>query len=197
MADLYSDRLGLILMEEGTHSNEWGDLANLNFDRLDSSIRGFTTIALSGAKSLTANDITTVASTAQEESFFSFIEFTGTAGVVTVPAENIMWIVRNKCSSGTLTITPSGGTGVAVAQDATALLVYGANGTTMTDVTAEMGIGQHIADTTAAHAASAIANTPSGNLAATDVQSALNELQTDIDSRAPAADPIAMSIALG
>lgn len=41
----------------------------------------------------------------------------------------------------------------------------------------------HLADSTDAHAASAITNTPSGNLAATEVQSALNELQTDIDGR--------------
>lgn len=45
-------------------------------------------------------------------------------------------------------------------------------------------LADHIADTTDAHAASAITNTPSGNLAATDVQGALNELQTDVDSRA-------------
>lgn len=44
----------------------------------------------------------------------------------------------------------------------------------------------HVSDTTGAHAASAISNTPSGNLAATDVQGALNELQSDVDSRATA-----------
>jgi hypothetical protein len=44
----------------------------------------------------------------------------------------------------------------------------------------------HINDTTAAHAGSAIGNTPSGNLAATDVQAALNELQSDVDTRATA-----------
>jgi hypothetical protein len=42
----------------------------------------------------------------------------------------------------------------------------------------------HIADTADAHAASAITNTPSGNLAATTVQAALDELQTDVDTRA-------------
>lgn len=41
----------------------------------------------------------------------------------------------------------------------------------------------HVDDPTAAHAASAITNTPSGNLAATNVQAALNELQADVDSR--------------
>ncbi len=55
------------------------------------------------------------------------------------------------------------------------------NGTAITD---------HINDTADAHDASAISNVPSGNLAATDVQSALNELQTDINSRALDADVI-------
>jgi hypothetical protein len=45
-------------------------------------------------------------------------------------------------------------------------------------------LADHIADTTDAHDASAISNVPSGNLTSTDVQSALNELQTDVDTRA-------------
>lgn len=45
-------------------------------------------------------------------------------------------------------------------------------------------ISDHLADSVDAHDASAISNVPSGNLAATDVQAALNELQTDVDSRA-------------
>jgi hypothetical protein len=51
---------------------------------------------------------------------------------------------------------------------------------------AQADIDDHIADTVAAHAGTAIANTPSGNLAATTVQAALNELQTDVDTRATA-----------
>jgi len=49
---------------------------------------------------------------------------------------------------------------------------------------AATAIADHIADATDAHAASAITNTPAGNLAATEVQAALNELQTDVDTRA-------------
>ena len=45
-------------------------------------------------------------------------------------------------------------------------------------------LSNHLADATDAHDASAISNIPSGNLASTDVQSALNELQTDVDTRA-------------
>lgn len=44
-------------------------------------------------------------------------------------------------------------------------------------------ITDHVNDTTDAHDASAISNVPTGNLAATDVQNALNELQTDVDTR--------------
>jgi hypothetical protein len=49
---------------------------------------------------------------------------------------------------------------------------------------AQTDIDNHIGDTTDAHDASAISNVPAGNLAATDVQAALNELQSDVDSRA-------------
>jgi microcystin-dependent protein len=45
-------------------------------------------------------------------------------------------------------------------------------------------LDDHINDTSGAHAASAISNTPEGSLTATDVQSALNELQSDVDARA-------------
>jgi len=45
--------------------------------------------------------------------------------------------------------------------------------------TAQTTADNHIADATAAHAASAIANTPAGNIAATDVQAAINELDTE------------------
>lgn len=55
------------------------------------------------------------------------------------------------------------------------LYVY--NGTTWE----EADVSAHIIDTTA-HAASSIVNTPSGNLIATDIQTALDELQGDIDT---------------
>jgi hypothetical protein len=50
--------------------------------------------------------------------------------------------------------------------------------------TAEGGLSGHISQLVDAHDASAISSIPSGNLVATDVQGALNELQTDVDSRA-------------
>jgi len=48
-------------------------------------------------------------------------------------------------------------------------------------------ISDHLTDTVDAHDASAISNVPTGNLVATDVQSALDELQSDVDTRLPKA----------
>lgn len=47
--------------------------------------------------------------------------------------------------------------------------------------TLSSNLSNHINDTDDAHDASAVSNAPSGNLAATNVQAALNELQGDID----------------
>lgn len=48
--------------------------------------------------------------------------------------------------------------------------------------TAQSTIDNHVVDTASAHSASAIANTPLGNLAATDMQGAVNELQGEADT---------------
>jgi hypothetical protein len=57
---------------------------------------------------------------------------------------------------------------------------------TSADNTLQSNIDAHINDTTAAHAASAVSNTPAGNLSSTTVQGALNELQSDIDAEVTA-----------
>lgn len=50
--------------------------------------------------------------------------------------------------------------------------------------TVSAGLAAHTSATSNAHVASAISNTPGGNLSATNVQTALNELQSDVDTRA-------------
>jgi hypothetical protein len=56
-----------------------------------------------------------------------------------------------------------------------------------TDLVADIAaLAAHIADTADAHAASAITNTPAGTVAATTVQAAINELDTE---KAPLASP--------
>ncbi len=50
--------------------------------------------------------------------------------------------------------------------------------------TSEDALNDHLADTIDSHDASSISNIPTGNLAATDLQGAVDELQTDVDTRA-------------
>lgn len=72
-----------------------------------------------------------------------------------------------------------------VAENATTLGTF--TGTTITDANSVKGALQeletaheaHVNAVSGAHAASAISNTPAGNIAATDVQTALNELDTE------------------
>lgn len=94
-------------------------------------------------------------------------------------------VISYNHTSGDFEYSPAGGT------PAAADVTYdnATSGLTATDAQAAIDevdakIDAHIADSADAHAASAITNTPSGNLAGTTVQAALNELQTDIDTRA-------------
>lgn len=58
--------------------------------------------------------------------------------------------------------------------------VGGSGGASVESVASDLA--DHISDSTDAHDASAVSNSPSGNLAATNVQAALNELQGDADA---------------
>lgn len=66
--------------------------------------------------------------------------------------------------------------------------LYTWNGSAWVSFIDTSAIADHIADTADAHDASAISSVAAGNLAATDVQAALNELQSDIDTRALSSD---------
>jgi Tfp pilus assembly protein PilX len=61
---------------------------------------------------------------------------------------------------------------------------------------AQDDIDAHLIDSADAHAASTITNTPSGNLIATTVQGALNELQTELDSATAVVNDVADLITL-
>lgn len=78
-----------------------------------------------------------------------------------------------------------GSTGWGTVVNAALDFIFGAADDAQTD------IDDHIADATAAHAASAIANTPAGGIAATDVQTALNELDTEKQTAAQVAAAVA------
>lgn len=79
---------------------------------------------------------------------------------------------------GDVAVVTDAGSGVAK--------TYIYDGSTWIELIANGSITAHINNTSGAHAASAIAVTPSGNLSSTNAQAALVELQSDIDTRATA-----------
>lgn len=84
--------------------------------------------------------------------------------------------------NGTLAARPAASTKgryYLVSSGASSGNVYYDNGSTWALVVDAAALPDHLADTSDAHAASAITNTPAGNIAATTVQAALNELDTD------------------
>lgn len=132
------------------------------------------------------------------------------ATIVNANVDAAAAIARTKLASGNnYRVVTNNGTGVmedAAAITASRALVSDANGipthatTTATEIGYVNGVTSaiqtqldskatdadltaHIGDTSDAHDASAISSVASGNLAATDVQSALDELQTDVDGR--------------
>lgn len=141
MADATTTRLGLLQMEDGSHSNEWGDLTNVNIGRLDASIRGFKEIVVTTPQTLDATAITTTGTPPEDESFFHWIEFTGTPGVttaITVQAQEMGWCVLNNTDS-IINFTPAGGTLTALAVGKSYTLVYIAADTAFTNIGAVPG----------------------------------------------------------
>jgi hypothetical protein len=107
-------------------------------------------------------------------------------GVVVIEADDIDVAAGYTAGAGTVAAADSiqvalqkiDGNAAAAQVDATQALLDAAD--------AQTAIDDHLIDAVGAHAASAIAVTPTGNLAASDVQAALEELQGDIDSAAGA-----------
>lgn len=96
----------------------------------------------------------------------------------------VITISRDEPDEEKVLVTARSGNTLTVGQrgyDGTTAAAHG-NGSsvrhTIDGVTMQL-LYDHLADTSAAHAASAVANTPAGNIAATTVQAAVNELDTE------------------
>lgn len=89
----------------------------------------------------------------------------------------------DESASKALIINSSGEVTSSVTTDAELAFVSGVTSSIQTQLnTGATNLSDHLSDTVDAHDASAISSVPSGNLAATDVQAALNELQGDADA---------------
>ena len=145
MPSSYTSRLKLERQAAGENSGSWGDLVNYVFNRIDSSIKGYQSIDVSGNANvtLTSNNSTTNTddSTTDDQVHNAVLEFTGalTANiyVFTDAVENNYTVFNNTSGSYTLNFAPTGGTGVEIKQN-TRTLVY-TDGTTMYNALANIG----------------------------------------------------------
>lgn len=122
MPSSYSSRLRLEKQAAGENLNTWGaPKLNTVIDRVDFSIAGISTIALTGAYALTSSN------TADDEARSAILKFTGAGPfTVTIPSSSKIYHIWNACTE-TTTITTGAGTTVAVS--ATEVVVVFCDGT--------------------------------------------------------------------
>jgi hypothetical protein len=101
MASTFSN-LGIILQATGENSGTWGERTNVNLQRIDNAIGGYTAVAVTGSTTLafsTNSDTTTYTTEAGRS---KTVEFTGTPGstaTITLPNIEKDYVVKNATDS--------------------------------------------------------------------------------------------------
>ena len=113
MASTYSSSLNLELQATGENSGSWGTKTNNNLQKLESAIKGYVSIAITG----TTQSLSVSSGGTTDEQSNVAIKLTGTlAGntVLSCEAVETWYIIDNATTMSThsLTFKPSGGTGV-------------------------------------------------------------------------------------
>jgi len=121
MADSATANKRLRKQSLGSNTNTWGDTKlNEVLDVIDQCMDGYESIALTGNLTLATTNYTTA-----DQAKYRVINFTGTAGAVSVTFPSVMgWYLILNNTNGTVTCLCSGGAGVGVPAGYTALL-YG------------------------------------------------------------------------
>ena len=141
MASSYTD-IGTELMATGENAGTWGTKTNTNIQILEEAINGYVSQALTsgGTVSLTYTDGST-----GDVARHAVIALTGTItgnAVVTVPANEKVWIIDNQSSGAyTVTVKVSGQTGVTWGTSDKGTKILYANGTDVVDTNIGGGVG--------------------------------------------------------
>jgi len=145
MPSSFTSRLKLERQASGENSGTWGNLVNYVFNRIDASTKGFQAVNVAGSANVTLTSNNSTSNTdddaTDDQVHNAVLEFTGALtgdiNVFTDAVETTYTVFNNTSGSQSLTFAPTGGTGVALKQGAKTL-VY-TDGTTMTDVMADLG----------------------------------------------------------
>jgi hypothetical protein len=145
MPSSFTSRLKLEKQASGENSGTWGNLVNYVLNRVDASVKGYQAVDVAGSANvtLTSNNSTsnTDDSATDDQVHNAILEFTGTLtaniNVFTDAVETNYAVFNNTSGDFTLTFGPTSGTGVDIKQG-TKTLVY-TDGTTMYDITKDLG----------------------------------------------------------
>lgn len=180
MASTASTVLRQELMAQGENDSTWGTKTNTNLGMLESAITGTTAISTTGGTTTLSNvDYT------NDQAKKHVLDISGTLvsnAIIVIPNASKTYKIFNRTTgSFTVTVKTSGGSAITITQSTVCEVYCNASdvvrfATPLTDYT----LGAPA--TASGAAASAVSVTPTGNLASTDAQAALAELQGDIDT---------------
>jgi microcystin-dependent protein len=184
MASSASTVLRQELMTASENDGTWGPKNNTNLQILEAAAGcGETAIATtSGTVTLTNVDYTN--DQAKKRILRCTATLVGNLTIVIPNASKTYLIINATAGAFTVSIKTSSGSAKTVTQG-TAVEVYCDGSDNVIYVTPQVVTGTGAPQDAAGAAASSVTSTPTGNLAATNVQAALAELQTDIDNRQP------------
>jgi hypothetical protein len=171
------------LMAAGENDGTWGPKINTNLQILEAAIADTVSLSISNVDvTLTNSDYT------NDQSKKAIIYCTGTlTGAVNIIAPNkskTFKVVNNTTGSFAVKIKTSSGTGITITQGQ-CCEVWCDGSDTFRYLSAQTVFGTGAPGSSTGAAASSVSVSASGNLSSTDAQSALVELQLDIDGRQP------------
>jgi hypothetical protein len=111
MASTFSN-LGLILQATGENSGTWGEITNVNLQRIDYAVDGIANVAITGSTTLAFSTNSDTTTYTQESGRAAILVFSGTAGgtqTVTLPNVEKQYLINNG-SDSILTLTAGAGT---------------------------------------------------------------------------------------
>lgn len=180
MASSASTVLRQELMTVGENDGTWGTKNNTNLGILESAVTGTTAVSTTGGTTTLSNvDYT------NDQAKKAILDVTGTLvsnATIVIPNASKTYKVFNRTTgSYTLSIKTSSGSAIEITQS-TSCEVYCDGSNVVRFLTPMTTFGTGAPATASGAAASAVSVTPTGNLASTNAQAALAELQGDVDT---------------
>jgi hypothetical protein len=181
MPSSFTSRLKLERQASGENSGTWGNLVNYVFNRVDASVSGYQSVSVAGSANVTLTSNNSTSNTdddaTDDQVHNKVLEFTGSLGadihVFTDAVEQNYILFNNTTGSQTLTFANTGhaANGVALKQGAKTM-VY-SDGSSITDVMADLGDITATSVTASGNVSGALL-TSTGNVSGTNLNATAN-----------------------